>query len=191
MATLPKPAEFAVPPERYIRGLLEIAKSRKYSDVLVAFISKNLTLAKNVLDAVTIATLAAELAHLSAPPVIPPEPTEPAPEPAAAQPAQPGPAQPGSAQPGPTQTQEEEILELLGDMREVAVRFQGTLRADFARIEETRRVQEENFSAVTKEQAKSASLKNSGQLGFFCTLLLIAVSVLILALMIPFILVTR
>ena len=92
MTTLPKPAEFAVPPEQFIRGLLEIAKGEERTQILLLFISKNLTAAREVLDAVTIATLTAELNSLSAPSTPEPEPEpepEPQPEPRLSPPAAP------------------------------------------------------------------------------------------------------
>ena len=192
MTSLPSPNEFAVSPERRLRGLLEMAKGSR-QDALISFIAKALTEARDSLDAVTLAKLAADLAAIRAGPVHAPEPESHAVPPAlhASQPADFQPAQDHPVTPLHTDEPEDEILGLVGDMREVALRFRGTLAKDVAKLEKTRELQEEQISSVSREQKKSAELRSSGKIGFFCTLLLIAISVLLSAALVPFIIVTR
>ena len=179
-----------------------MARGPERTEALISFISKLLAESRDAVDSITLAKLAADLAEIQAIPLHIPEPlhTEEASEPVAAVKVErhspvnrddPKPLHTPTPPQIPLHNPEDEILDLVGDMREVALRFRGTLAKDVAKLETTRTLQEEQISSVAREQKKSVELRSSGKIGFFCTLLLLAISALLLAALVPFIIVTR
>ena len=94
--------------------------------------------------------------------------------------------------PGPIAREEveSEISDMVGAMRENALRFRSTVQKDNAVLAKTAELQESNTSALRKAQTSANSLKR-GSLGFFCILAMLMISFLIVLSLTPLIILRR
>jgi hypothetical protein len=86
---------------------------------------------------------------------------------------------------------EEGLSSVVAEMREVALRFRGTVLSDLAVLDETKSIQSEALSDLKRETKKSESIRAKSSLTFFKTILFVAISLAILLTLAPFIVLTR
>jgi len=85
---------------------------------------------------------------------------------------------------------EDEMMDLSEGMKGAANTFLQTLKKDNARLEEISSAQQTNLDNVKAQTQKGKDMMKSDQLGFFCTMIMLMISVVIFFLMIPFIIIT-
>lgn len=85
---------------------------------------------------------------------------------------------------------EDEMADLSEGMKGVANSFLKTLQKDNKRLEQVSEEQQRNLDRVKAENEKGRQLMRRGQLGFLCTMIMVATTVVIFFMMIPFIVVT-
>ncbi|KAF4657171.1 hypothetical protein FOL47_008566 [Perkinsus chesapeaki] len=71
----------------------------------------------------------------------------------------------------------DEMLELTGHVRESAYRQRETLAKDNANLEVTKKLQQDHLDSVTKENQRGTELLKSRRLGFFTTIILLLISI--------------
>eukprot|EP00933_Yihiella_yeosuensis_P061791 TRINITY_DN64643_c0_g1_i1.p1 TRINITY_DN64643_c0_g1~~TRINITY_DN64643_c0_g1_i1.p1 ORF type:complete len:275 (+),score=81.40 TRINITY_DN64643_c0_g1_i1:77-901(+) len=85
---------------------------------------------------------------------------------------------------------EDEMVDIAEGMKGAANIFLKTLKADNSKLDDMSDSQQKSLDKVTAETEKGKKLLRSSQLGFFCTMIMVAVSVVIFCMMIPFIIFT-
>lgn len=85
---------------------------------------------------------------------------------------------------------EDEMVDLAEGMKGAANSFLQTLQKDNSRLEEISSAQQTNLDNVTAQTQKGKDMMKADQLGFFCTMIMVMISVMIFFLMIPFIIIT-
>ncbi|CAL1131248.1 unnamed protein product [Cladocopium goreaui] len=85
---------------------------------------------------------------------------------------------------------ESEMVDLAENMKGAANVFLQTLKKDNERLEDMHSSQQRSLDNVTAHSESGKKLLRSGQMSFFCTMILLAVSVVVFCMMIPFIVFT-
>ncbi|KAF4742667.1 hypothetical protein FOZ63_026253 [Perkinsus olseni] len=85
----------------------------------------------------------------------------------------------------------DEMLELTGHVRESANRQRETLAKDNANLELTKTLQDQHLESVTKENQRGTQLLKARRLGFFTTIILVLISIIMYCFMVPFIFYTK
>ncbi|CAJ1375152.1 unnamed protein product, partial [Effrenium voratum] len=85
---------------------------------------------------------------------------------------------------------ESEMVDLAENMKGAANAFLQTLKKDNERLEDMQSAQDRSLDNVMAHTASGKKLLRSGQMSFFCTMILLAISVVIFCMMIPFIIFT-
>lgn len=85
---------------------------------------------------------------------------------------------------------ESEMVDLAENMKGAANVFLQTLKKDNERLEDMQSSQQRSLDNVTAHSESGKKLLRSGQMSFFCTMILLAVSVVVFCMMIPFIVFT-
>jgi len=85
---------------------------------------------------------------------------------------------------------ESEMVDLAENMKGAAHVFLQTLRKDNERLEDMQSSQQKSLDSVTAHSESGKKLLRSGQMSFLCTMILLAVSVTVFCMMIPFIIFT-
>lgn len=83
-----------------------------------------------------------------------------------------------------------DMLDLAEGMKGAANKFQKTIQKDNARLNEISDMQQTNLDSVTAANTQGKQMLRSGNMSFFCTMILVAISVVIFFSMIPFIIIT-
>jgi len=85
---------------------------------------------------------------------------------------------------------ESEMVDLAENMKGAANAFLQTLKKDNERLEDMQSSQQKSLDNVTAHSESGKKLLRSGQMSFLCTMILVAVSVVVFCMMIPFIIFT-
>mmetsp|Transcript_1677 Transcript_1677/g.2031 ORF Transcript_1677/g.2031 Transcript_1677/m.2031 type:complete len:98 (-) Transcript_1677:31-324(-) len=85
---------------------------------------------------------------------------------------------------------ESEMVDLAENMKGAAHAFLQTLKKDNDRLEDMQSTQQRSLDNVTAHSESGKKLLRSGQMSFLCTMILLAVSVVVFCMMIPFIIFT-
>mmetsp|Transcript_27470 Transcript_27470/g.51474 ORF Transcript_27470/g.51474 Transcript_27470/m.51474 type:complete len:257 (-) Transcript_27470:47-817(-) len=85
---------------------------------------------------------------------------------------------------------ESEMVDLAEGMKGAANTFLKTLQKDNKRLEDMQTSQQRSLDAVTAHSDSGKKLLRSGQMSFLCTMILVAISVIIFCMMVPFIIFT-
>merc|ERR1712176_116418 len=85
---------------------------------------------------------------------------------------------------------EEEMVDLAAGMKGCANSWLMTLKRDNQVLSEISKTQDKNLDAVNAEVLKGKKMMKSGNLSFFCTIVMLVVSIVVFFMMIPFIIIT-
>lgn len=85
---------------------------------------------------------------------------------------------------------ESEMDDIVMQMKNAANSFNRTIKEDIAHLEDIDKSQTEGLDKVKAQTEKGKKFMRSNQLSFFCTMIMVAVSVIVFFMMIPFIIFT-